>query len=234
MKDIVIIRHIAYEGPGYFSEFLDNQGLSWHMVRVDEGEPIPESVARFGGIVLMGGLMSVNDPLSWIADELSLVRKAIDADVPVLGHCLGGQMIAKALGAEITKNRVQEFGWHWIRCNRATDNDHWLDDLPDEFDAFHWHGETFSLPQDANQLFSNQWCSHQGFSYGKSLALQCHVEMTDELIREWVARANPGELNGNPSSPTGETILQQTPDKLGDMQKHADILYSRWIQGLNA
>jgi len=234
MKDIVIIRHIAYEGPGYFSEFLDNKGLSWHLVRVDEGEPVPDSVARFCAVVLMGGLMSVNDPLPWIADELSLVRKAMDADIPVLGHCLGGQMIAKALGADITRNRVQEFGWHPIQCHRDADSDHWLTGLPDEFDAFHWHGETFALPPGARRLFSNQWCEQQGFAYGKSLALQCHVEMTDELIREWVARASPGELNGEPSSPTGETILQQTPAKLAGMQKHADILYSHWIQGLNA
>jgi GMP synthase-like glutamine amidotransferase len=234
MKDIVIIRHVAYEGPGYFSDFLDRQGLTWKLVRVDAGEPIPNSVAGFGGLVLMGGLMSVNDPLPWIPDELNLARKALDSNLPVLGHCLGGQMIAKALGAEITENPVQEFGWHPIRCERATDGDHWLTGLPDEFDAFHWHGETFALPEGAHHLFSNQWCKHQGFSYGNTLALQCHVEMTDELIGEWVARANPGELNGEPSSPTGETILAQTPDKLIDMQKHADILYTRWLQGLNA
>lgn len=234
MKDIVIIRHIAYEGPGYFSDFLDQNGLTWHLVQVDAGEPVPDSVDRFAGIVLMGGLMSVNDALPWIPREIDLVRKAIDADIPVLGHCLGGQMIARALGAEITQNRVQEFGWHKIQCNRETDTDHWLTGLPDEFDAFHWHGETFSLPEGANHLFSNEWCEQQGFAYGKSLALQCHVEMTDELIGEWVSRAAPGELNGEPSSPTGETILLQTPNKLGDMQKHADILYARWLEGLNA
>jgi len=234
MEDIIIIRHIAYEGPGYLSEFLDRQGLNWRLVRVDAGEPIPDSVAGIAGLVLMGGLMSVNDPLPWIREELDLVKKAMDADVPVLGHCLGGQLIARALGAEVTPNRVPEFGWHWIRCNRQTDSDHWLAGLPDEFDAFHWHGETFDLPEGAHLLFSNQWCRHQGFSYGNTLALQCHVEMTEDLVKEWVARAKPGELNGNPSSPTGETILMQTPGKLKDMQRHADILYTRWLQGLNA
>lgn len=234
MNDIAIIRHIAHEGPGYFSEFLDNQGLPWHLVRVDASEPVPDSVAGFSGLVLMGGLMSVNDPLPWIKDELRLINMALDADIPVLGHCLGGQMIAKALGAEITPNRVREFGWHSIQCRRDTDADNWLSGLPDEFDAFHWHGETFSLPEGAHHLFSSQWCDQQGFSYGKSLALQCHVEMTDHLIREWVARANPGELDGGPSSPAGDAILEQTPGKLGIMQEHADILYSRWLQGLNA
>ena len=234
MKDIVIIRHIAYEGPGYFSDFLDQQGLTWQLLRVDADEPIPTSLDGFGGLVLMGGLMSVNDPLPWIQDELSLVRKALDADIPVLGHCLGGQVIARALGAEITRNRVKEFGWHSIKCDRDGDADHWLSDLPDEFDAFHWHGETFDLPQGAHHLFSNQWCEQQGFSYGNSLALQCHVEMTDELIGEWVTRAAPGELNGEPSSPSGNTILMQTPKKLAEMQKQADRLYTRWLKGLNA
>lgn len=237
MKDIVIIRHIAHEGPGYLSEFLDSQGLSTQLIRVDAGEPISNisnSVAGFAGIVLMGGLMSANDALPWIADELALVRQAIDSDIPVLGHCLGGQIIAKALGSEITQNPVREFGWHTIQCVRESDSDHWLDQMPDEFDAFHWHGETFSLPDGAHHLFSNQYCSNQGFSYGSTLALQCHIEMTNELIKEWVARANPSELDGGDSTPTGDTILEQTPHKLETMKKNAAILYGRWLEGLNA
>lgn len=234
MHDIVIIRHIAYEGPGYLADFLDSRGLSWRLVRVDAGEPIPESLDGFGALVSMGGLMSVNDSLPWIADEITLMRKAFDADMPVLGHCLGGQLMAKALGAEITRNKVREFGWHPIRCDRPADRDQWLINLPDEFDAFHWHGETFGLPAGAERLFYNQWCDQQGFAYGSSLGLQCHIEMTEELIREWIDRSAPGELDGGASSPTGDTILQQTPGKLPVMQRHADILYSRWLEGISA
>lgn len=233
MTDIAIIRHLAYEGPGYLAEFLDTHGLSYQLIRVDAGEPIPNILDGFGALVSMGGLMSVNDPLPWIADEVALMRKAMDADMPVLGHCLGGQLMAKALGAQITPNKVREFGWHPVTCDRDGDRDNWLQDLPDEFEAFHWHGETFSLPDGADRLFYNQWCDQQGFSYGKSLALQCHIEMTDSLIHEWVNRATPGELDGGPSSPTGETILQQTPARLDDMQRQADILYARWLEGLN-
>lgn len=234
MTDIAIVRHIAHEGPGYLSEYLDSLGLSHQLIRVDADEPLPDSVAGFAGLVLMGGLMSVNDPLPWITEEITLIHKALDANVPVLGHCLGGQMIAKALGANITPNRVKEYGWHTIQCCRKTDSDHWLDQLPAEFDAFHWHGETFALPEGAHHLFSNQYCVNQGFSYGPTLALQCHIEMTEELIRDWVARAEPGELDGGESTPTGETIIEQTKTKLEGMKKNAALLYGRWLEGLNA
>lgn len=234
MNDIVIIRHIAYEGPGYLADFLDQRGLSWSLVRVDAGDPIPQSVDGFGALVSMGGLMSVNDPLPWIADELSLVRKALDADLPVLGHCLGGQLMAKALGASITANKVREFGWHRVRCDRQPANKRWLNGLPDEFEAFHWHGETFELPGGASRLFYNRWCEQQGFAYGKSLGLQCHIEMTGPLIRDWIDRSPPGELDGGESTPTGATILEQTPEKLPEMQLAADELYSRWLEGINA
>ena len=232
MSNIAIIRHISNEGPGYLGQFLDVRKLPYQLIRVDTGESIPDSLAGFSAIVLMGGLMSVNDSLPWIADEITLIRKALDADMPVLGHCLGGQMIAKALGAQVSNNRVREFGWHRIQCRRRSDTDHWLADLPDEFDAFHWHGETFALPRGAHHLFSNQWCENQGFSYGKSLALQCHIEMTEPMIRDWVAHAPAAELDGGPSTPFAETILRQTPGRLAAMQQNADILYERWLEGL--
>lgn len=232
MSKIVVIRHVSNEGPGYLGRFLDARNRTWQLVRVDAGEPIPDSLAGISAVVLMGGLMSVNDPLPWIADELALVRKALEGDLPVLGHCLGGQMIARALGAAVTKNRVREFGWHRVQCRRESDADRWLSGLPDEFDAFHWHGETFALPPGAHHLFSNQWCGNQGFSYGRSLALQFHIEMTGSMIKDWVASSSTSELDGGPSTPAAETVLQQTPGKLAAMQKNADILYERWLEGL--
>lgn len=233
MSDIVIIRHVAHEGPGYLADVLEANNLDYQLVRVDAGEPIPSSVAAFGGIVFMGGPMSVNDPLPWIDDAVRLIRLALEAEVPVLGHCLGGQLIAKAMDAVITRNKVPEFGWHPIQCIDSAETASWISGLPEYFDVFHWHGETFSLPSGAQHLFRSDFCAHQGFVSGPTLALQCHIEMTGELVDDWVARADPGQLDGRPSTPDAATILADTPIKLESMRRHASTLYQRWFEGLN-
>jgi GMP synthase-like glutamine amidotransferase len=97
MKPVAIFRHIPIEGPGYFATFLDNNHIPWRLIKIDAGEKPPASIDEFSGLVFMGGTMSVNDDLPWIGQELSLIRQAVAADVPVLGHCLGGQLMAKAL-----------------------------------------------------------------------------------------------------------------------------------------
>ena len=104
MKPVAIFRHIAGEGPGYLAIFLDRQSIPWQIIRIDAGEAVPTNPQAFSGLVFMGGPMSVNDPLPWVTDELSLIRAAVAQDIPVLGHCLGGQLMAKALGAKVTEN----------------------------------------------------------------------------------------------------------------------------------
>ena len=176
MKPIYIFRHITCEGPGYFGEYLNRHQIPSRLIAIDRGDSVPISIDDMGGLVFMGGPMSVNDPLPWIDAELKLIRLAHQADLPVLGHCLGGQLIAKALGAAVRANTVKEIGWHEVRKN--TEPSSWLAGLPLSFEAFHWHGETFDIPEGAVHLLESQWCQHQAFACGRMLALQFHVEMT--------------------------------------------------------
>ena len=111
MKPVAIFRHSVTEGPGYFATYLDTHGIPWKLVKVDAGDSIPEGVQAFSGLCLMGGPMSVNDDLPWIPRVLDLIRGAGRADVPLVGHCLGGQLIAKALGGDGSRNPVKEIGW---------------------------------------------------------------------------------------------------------------------------
>ncbi len=111
MQEILIFRHAPHEGPGYLADYLDRRGLPRRLIRIDRNDPVPTSIDGVPGIVLMGGPMSVNDPLPWIPKVTDLIRQAVAADVPVLGHCLGGQLISKALGGAITRNPVKEIGW---------------------------------------------------------------------------------------------------------------------------
>src|ERR1700704_5819958 len=111
MKPVAIFRHAATEGPGYFATYLNRHNVSWRLVKIDEGEAFSGRPGEYSGLVFMGGPMSVNDDLPWIAPALALIRAAVAHEVPVLGHCLGGQLIAKALGGEVGRNPVKEIGW---------------------------------------------------------------------------------------------------------------------------
>ncbi len=193
---------------------------------------MPTSVNGYSGLVFMGGPMSVNDPLPWITQELALIRAAVAADMPVLGHCLGGQLMAKALGGVVTKNPVKEIGWGEVQ---VIDNDAahaWFGELRG-FTSFHWHGETFSVPAGAARVLASAHCANQGFVMGKHLGLQCHVEMTATMINDWCA-AGAAEIAASPG-PTVQSVaemMRETAEKLPELHAVADSLYTRWIAGL--
>lgn len=232
MKPVAIFRHSTTEGPGYFATFLDRNGIPWQLIRVDQGESIPANPGAYAGLVFMGGPMSVNDPLPWIPPVLQLIRDAVAADIPVLGHCLGGQLISRALGGVVSKNPVKEIGWGEIT---AADNDAaraWLDGLT-RFEGFHWHGETFSLPVGATRILGSQYCENQAYVIGRHLAMQCHVEMTAPMIREWCRHgADEIAASDSPAVQTCEAIQTGMDDRLTALNSVADRLYARWIRGL--
>lgn len=232
MKSVVILRHAAHEGPGYFADFLDRRAIPHRLIRIDAGDPVPATVEDVAGLVLMGGPMSVNDPLPWIPQVVHLIQSAFAHDVPVLGHCLGGQLMAKALGAPVTRNPVREIGW--LPVERA---DHplareWLGDLPARFEVYHWHGETFALPERATPLLASPHCPNQAFVMGKHLAMQCHVEMTPALVDAWTTTGADELVPPSATVQTRAQMLAQVEQKTQALHRVADVLYMRWIKGL--
>ncbi len=230
MKHVLIFRHLANEGPGYLAEFLHRHGVTHTLIAIDKNQPVPESLYGVAGLVFMGGPMSVNDPLPWIADEIQLIQQAFRQDLPMLGHCLGGQLISKALGGQVSPNPVKEIGWLPVRRTQDSGAQDWLHGLPEHFEAFHWHGETFSIPSGATTILSSVECPHQGFAIGNTLALQCHVEMTADMVRDW-AQSNDMEI-AQPSA-TIQSATQMTerlPERIQQLQQHADLLYTRWLR----
>ena len=176
--------------------------------------------------------MSVNDPLPWIAEVTSLIRQAIGADVPVLGHCLGGQLMAKALGSPVTRNAVKEIGWFPVNVIEGPETRRWFGNLPPSFMAYHWHGETFAIPANAQRVLASADCPNQAFVLGKHLALQCHVEMTPPLIADWVREAD-GELKPSRTIQSGDEMLRDAHTRAEALHRIADTLYERWIAGLH-
>ncbi|MBI3042266.1 MAG: type 1 glutamine amidotransferase [Betaproteobacteria bacterium] len=235
MKPVAIFRHAASEGPGYFATYLDRHDIPWMLVRIDEGEAVPRDSGRFSGLVFMGGPMSVNDDLPWIAPALLLIRSAADAGVPALGHCLGGQLIAKALGGEVTRNPVKEIGWGRVDVIPGDAARQWFGAGLESFESFHWHGETFSNPPGAARIASSPWCANQAFALGPHLAMQYHVEMTPDLIRAWChdwGKEVESLARRVPSVQTPAQMLAAVEEKTRALNAIADRIYDRWVTGL--
>jgi GMP synthase-like glutamine amidotransferase len=236
MKPVAIVRHSTTEGPGYFATYLDRRGIPWRLVKIDEGEAVPADASAFSGLVLMGGPMSVNDDLPWIPPLLQLIREAVADDVPVLGHCLGGQLMSRALGGKVGRNPVKEIGWGDVEVADHPLARDWFGADLKRFESFHWHGETFSIPEGAVRIMGNRNCENQGFVIGNNLGMQCHVEMTEELIDIW-CETGAGEIEQSRASPSVQTEGQMKGamrEKIEAMRRVADRLYDRWVKGLKA
>jgi GMP synthase-like glutamine amidotransferase len=234
MKPVLICRYAASEGPGYFATYLSAREIPWRVVKIDEGEGLPVDAAACSGLALMGGPMSVNDPLPWIPGMLEYIRACVGADVPVLGHCLGGQLMSRALGGTVTRNPVKEIGWAPVEVlDRAA-----AERLgASSFLSFHWHGETFSIPDGATRVFASAQCANQGFVLGKHLGLQCHVEMTEALVEAWCASGVREIERNRGRSPAVQSVAEIRTDlaaRLAALHGVADRLYGEWVKGLAA
>ncbi len=183
----------------------------------------------------MGGPMSVNDPLPWIEPVCALIRDAAARNVPVIGHCLGGQLMSKALGGEVTRNPVKEIGWSEAGGEDHAIARHWLGNYAGKLGTiFQWHGETFSIPPGATRLLANRHCANQMFALGPHLGMQCHVEMTPEMIATWCDQWADEAIavTDQPSVQTPEAMQQEIAQRLPAMRQLSEQLYSVWIKGL--
>ena len=204
------------------------------LLPIDEGAPVPRDPRLFSGLVFMGGAMSVNDDLPWIPQALELIREAVRNDVPVLGHCLGGQLMSKALGGAVRVNSCKEIGWGEVRVADNGVAREWFGDLQ-AFEAFQWHGDTFSIPPGATRVLENEHCANQAFALGKHLALQCHVEMTEEMVRSWLA-SGADEMRAAAASPavqSADEIRGDLERRLAALHEVADRIYDRWSEKLS-
>ncbi|MHB1951018.1 MAG: type 1 glutamine amidotransferase [Acidiferrobacteraceae bacterium] len=228
---VIISRHVPGEGPGYLAEFLERERIPYRIVKIDAGESLPERIDGISGLVFMGGPMSVNDPLPWIPRALDLIRASIDRDLPVLGHCLGGQLISKALGGTVRRQSAREIGWFPVTVSANPVALDWTDPLGASFEAFHWHGETFTVPDGATHILASEACANQAFVIGRSLALQCHVEMTRAMVGRWT-REGAHELSDTGRSvQTPAQLLEQLEARIERLHRVADRLYGRWLKG---
>lgn len=235
MKPVGIFRFARTEGPGHFATFLSEHGVPWKLVRLDEGEPVPASSEGYAGLGFMGGPMSANDELAWSRPVLALMRAAVEREVPVIGHCLGGQMLARALGAAVRRSPVKEIGWLPVTVEGTPAARRWFGSL-EAFTTFQWHEDTFDIPPGAERILTGQYVPNQAYvADGRHLGMQCHVEITAEMIETWL-RTGIGDIDANvgrsPAVQDAATIESLVPRHLTQLSAAASGLYTRWIEGL--
>lgn len=230
MTDILILTHIDYCAPGHLAQVLDARGLDFRVLRVDLGELEGVDLDSPRAVAVMGGPMSVNDDLPWLRAEIAALRHFIQRDIPLIGHCLGGQLIARALGARVHRMPYTEVGWQPLVRRDRHDPNPWLAHLPKEFPVYQWHSDTFELPNGAEWLLSSPWCPNQAFAWGdKVLALQGHPEITEELLQTWL-RDWSHLLDETQASQQGiRQMLENLPARITALNQVAEGFYRHWL-----
>ncbi|HRS61857.1 MAG TPA: type 1 glutamine amidotransferase [Spirochaetota bacterium] len=196
MKRIHVLQHTEAETPGFILHWASDMGYSITQTKFFEDYTFPP-IEAFDFLVIMGGPMSVNDirDYPWLKEEIAFIKRAIDSDKIIIGICLGAQLIARALGAIVKKNDYKEIGWHRIYKTGTQTEVPVFDCIPDGAYVFHWHGETFEIPDGATHIFYSDACRNQAFIYkDRVIALQFHPEVTFQLINNMIADLSE-ELN---------------------------------------
>ena len=234
-KPVAVFRYSDTEGPGHFATFLDANRVPWTLVKLDEGDAVPASSEAFAGLGFMGGPMSANDELPWTQPVLALMRDARSRGVPMIGHCLGGQMMSRAFGGKVGANPVKEIGWNRVKVEDSPLARRWFGEDLREFVTFQWHGETFTIPPGGERILTGDYCPNQAYVVDdRHLGLQCHVEMTPEMIESWIGSGRR-EIEANLASPAVQPVDRITGEmatRLPELSSAAERLYRRWVRNL--
>jgi GMP synthase-like glutamine amidotransferase len=208
------IQHVPFEGPASIGQWAQDHGHHLTSTRVYEKPGFP-GIDSLDWLVIMGGPMGVYDELQypWLMAEKEFVRKSIDAGKVIIGICLGAQLIAEVLGAKVFANKYKEIGWFLVELTPEASASNLFGFLPESFTAFHWHGDTFTLPQGAVHLARSEGCEHQAFLYKERvLGLQFHLESTPQSVKE-LAQNCKHEVVPDRYIQRFDDILSASPDQ---------------------
>jgi GMP synthase (glutamine-hydrolysing) len=235
MAKVYVLQHHAAENLGTISDALEGAALAWQYVRIYDGHPVPADMKGAGGLIVMGGPMGVyqTERYPFLKDEMTLIQDAVKQGRPVLGICLGAQIVAAALGAKVEKNpRGKEIGWYPVKLEAAAKDDRIFKGIVETITPFHWHGDFFELPPGATSLATSDQTPCQAFRHGTSVyGLQFHIEVTRESV-EQMSAAFARELEREKIS-AAEMIARYT-DHEAALTQLSETIFSRWaspIQG---
>ena len=210
-KRIHYIQHVAYEGLGSIEEWAFTNGYLLSATRLYE-TPVFTNIPEFDWLIVLGGPMGVydEDKFGWLKEEKQLIKQVIDADKKVLGICLGAQLIAEVLGASVYSNKEKEIGWFEVSFTKEAASTELFFDAPSKTTVFHWHGDTFNLPDGSTHLAYSDACANQAFVYKKKVVgLQFHLESTEHSLED-IYTAGAAELvSGQPYIQSAKEIYEQ-------------------------
>ena len=227
MPKVLVLQHTPPETLGTIADVLEPKGVSVEYIRAFLGEPVPKALNGADGLIVMGGSMGVRDQgkFPFLRDEMTLMEDTLKQNKPLLGVCLGSQLLASILGAKVTSAK-KEIGWQTVRLSPHAQQDPLWAGTPDTFMAFHWHGDVFDLPADAVALASSDMTPHQAFRHGqKAYGFLFHLEMTENMIREMIRTFSDELLEQNQDS---GWMIQKGLEYIPVMEKISDSVFGRW------
>jgi GMP synthase (glutamine-hydrolysing) len=232
--EVIVLQHVECETIGSIQDSPTAQKVSARVVRLFKNEPVPPSLGAAGGLIVMGGPMGVydHDRFPNLRDEMRLIESAVHDGKAVLGICLGSQLLAAALGANVRPSGQQEIGWHEVSLAPAAKTDPlWLD-IPTAFTPLHWHGDIFDLPAGAELLASSRMTAHQAFRFGtNAYGLLFHLEVTPSGL-ERMADTFPEDLAK--VGLTRTMLIEQSERHLPSSQTIGERVFGRWVESVVA
>jgi GMP synthase-like glutamine amidotransferase len=231
-EPVLVLQHVHLDGPAFLGEWLARHSIPFEVRNSEAGDAFPGHLEGFGALAILGGPMSANDDLPSLRQAERLVREAVERDLPTIGHCLGGQLMARALGARVRPSRVPEVGWQHVDILATRKAREWFG-VAGSVTVFQWHQDAFELPPRAEALAVNDVCP-QAFALGPHLALQFHVEIDREKLERWSITDDADYARWQRDHP--ETVQEPATmraDAASRMPMHqmlADRLYRRWLR----